>query len=795
MTSPDRTPSIPSSPQSPISSADVFSADEVADSASDSSEDDEDVEYQPPRFSSNYGNNNNIEEYEGGGEEEELEEEEEEEEQLDERAFFSEVPVGLAVETELHDQNPNFRESTESLASVLNELNEVMGEINEVMLHADSTVARVVADGFRAENVIDVPDDEEERVAPTATQGDFQEVRGNRAKCENLETQAGIDADTSLNCPICMEPWTSSGNHRISCLPCGHLFGWSCIRKWIQQGGKRIGKCPHCNNKCKVSEIRILYVPRIAVADGEMQQELTLLQAENDKLKLENKNLVEDNHQIKEEHGHYMDIKSLRVEKQILLDEIQRLHGQKALLAATVSEPYGSPSGCHMTRFDVRDEWKRHELYEPLLKKRHTLSNDVIHLPKQGSTSSCFGMNRGIQHSFELQAQLELEGGRYFDMDASSQMLLVSQKASDLGNVHFLTKISFLAFRGGDKIHLPDGTGAIRDLHIAPIGTGEPGRLALVASMGKKLSLVSLQTKNVVLTYNLECPAWSCAWDINDPQRVYAGLQNGKLLIFDLRKTSSPTNGISSSNNKPIHTLHSVASFRGSNDEYGGRAVLGASCVGPALWNVEDPICRSYSIPGPENQGACISVAYCSKSDIAVASYRPFVGPQFGAPACSSSSMEGTISSQCISAEGFVDPSSLARPPRMGSHFVLTRNGRNPQFGNPMAHQEVSAAGVGWNFNSEKVMRGSVSAVGVPKSAIITLETSGRGPDCKQSLFACGDECIKAVSLWDVQCLSTLNSLQPHETPIQDVKHVQMQGTDILGCVSEKKLQIYAYSK
>ncbi|KAH9315616.1 hypothetical protein KI387_024243, partial [Taxus chinensis] len=378
------------------------------------------------------------------------------------------------------------------------------------------------------------------------------------------------------------------------CLPCGHLFGWSCIRKWIQQGSKRIGKCPHCNKKCKFNDIRILYVPRITVADGEMQQELTLIRAENEKLKLENKNLTDERHRRKEEQAHFVDIKQLMVQKQILLDDIQRLRGEKALLAATLSEPHGSSSGCHKMLFDVSDEWRKHEPYEPSSKRRHTLSNDVVHLTNigsLGSTSSPFGMNTGAQPRFNLQAQSALEGGRYFDMDASSQMLLVSQKASDLGSVHFLTKISFLAFGGGDKIHLPNGTGPIRDLHIAPTGTSEAGRLALVASMGKKLSLVSLQTKNVVVTYNLECPAWSCAWDLNDSHRVYAGLQNGMLLIFDLRNTSSPTNSINGFHSKPLHTLHSVASFRGKNNEYGGRAVLGASCVGPTLWHVEDPMC------------------------------------------------------------------------------------------------------------------------------------------------------------------------------------------------------------
>lgn len=33
-------------------------------------------------------------------------------------------------------------------------------------------------------------------------------------------------------CPICLDLWEKSGQHRLSALRCGHLFGESCIRRW-----------------------------------------------------------------------------------------------------------------------------------------------------------------------------------------------------------------------------------------------------------------------------------------------------------------------------------------------------------------------------------------------------------------------------------------------------------------------------------------------------------------------------------------------------------------------------------
>lgn len=50
-------------------------------------------------------------------------------------------------------------------------------------------------------------------------------------------------------------------------------------------------------------------------------------------------------------------------------------------------------------------------------------------------------------------------------------------------------QMSLMDFWVGECINLPPGTGAIRDIRIAPTGTSAPGRLALVASLGKKLSL------------------------------------------------------------------------------------------------------------------------------------------------------------------------------------------------------------------------------------------------------------------------------------------------------------------
>lgn len=54
-------------------------------------------------------------------------------------------------------------------------------------------------------------------------------------------TSASVDEEEGDTCTICLEPWTNAGDHRLSALRCGHLFGYKCILKWLR-GQTR--KCP-----------------------------------------------------------------------------------------------------------------------------------------------------------------------------------------------------------------------------------------------------------------------------------------------------------------------------------------------------------------------------------------------------------------------------------------------------------------------------------------------------------------------------------------------------------------------
>ncbi|XP_037721110.1 E3 ubiquitin-protein ligase RFWD3 [Drosophila subpulchrella] len=60
------------------------------------------------------------------------------------------------------------------------------------------------------------------------------------------------------NCPICLCPWTSQGNHRVVSLRCGHLFGSSCVRTAI----RRFHRCPICRRRAQHSDVRRIFSRR-----------------------------------------------------------------------------------------------------------------------------------------------------------------------------------------------------------------------------------------------------------------------------------------------------------------------------------------------------------------------------------------------------------------------------------------------------------------------------------------------------------------------------------------------------
>ncbi|KAL9272389.1 E3 ubiquitin-protein ligase rfwd3.S-like protein [Drosera capensis] len=120
------------------------------------------------------------------------------------------------------------------------------------------------------------------RAEVTGAEDNAVVVSASGVECKGVEgVDSGIDG---LSCPICMDPLSREGEHIACCLPCGHLYGMSCIKTWLQQ--RAMGKCPQCNKNCTFMDVRRLYLPQITVANDEMQEKIMILEAKCASLEL-----------------------------------------------------------------------------------------------------------------------------------------------------------------------------------------------------------------------------------------------------------------------------------------------------------------------------------------------------------------------------------------------------------------------------------------------------------------------------------------------------------------------------
>lgn len=91
------------------------------------------------------------------------------------------------------------------------------------------------------------------------------------------------DEDGKL-CPICLDSWTNSGEHRLCALRCGHLFGHNCVERWLS--GQKT--CPTCKRPVRKSDIRFIYAKKLIALDtsvlNSLQTQLDATMAEKNTL-------------------------------------------------------------------------------------------------------------------------------------------------------------------------------------------------------------------------------------------------------------------------------------------------------------------------------------------------------------------------------------------------------------------------------------------------------------------------------------------------------------------------------
>uniref|UniRef100_A0A0D9VNF8 RING-type domain-containing protein n=1 Tax=Leersia perrieri TaxID=77586 RepID=A0A0D9VNF8_9ORYZ len=147
----------------------------------------------------------------------------------------------------------------------------------------------------------------------------------------------GAAAETH-GCPVCMEPWTSQGAHRICCVPCGHVYGRSCLEKWLQQCGNTSATCPQCGKRFQHKGITNLYAPEVAVPNNDLEKEVLHLKRKSESLEekvMKHEKLLEEmnerllemtsaqKRQVVSEQTLMNDIGSSKRQKEIVMDGLR----------------------------------------------------------------------------------------------------------------------------------------------------------------------------------------------------------------------------------------------------------------------------------------------------------------------------------------------------------------------------------------------------------------------------------------------------------------------------------------
>ncbi|NXB33246.1 RFWD3 ligase, partial [Eulacestoma nigropectus] len=377
-----------------------------------------------------------------------------------------------------------------------------------------------------------------------------------------------VDEEEGDTCAICFEQWTNAGDHRLSALRCGHLFGYTCIERWLKG---QAGKCPQCNKKAKRSDIVILYARTLKALDTSEQERM--------RSSLEKEQMLRRQAELESAQS--------RLQLQVLTDECSKLRKQVQELKALVSQYNVSAS------------------------------------QQPGSSRTCLP---GSLPSSQSQRKYHLEkvflvsqtgNCRVMAYCDSLSCLVVSQPSPQSTFIPGCgVKMMSLANLKSSQ-YIPIHSKQIRGLAF---GTRADG-LLLSAALDSTLKLTSLATNTVVQTYNAGRPVWSCCWCLDDTNYVYAGLVNGSIMIYDLRDTNSHVQELVPQKSRcPMVSLSYLPRMASASLPYGG--ILAGTLEGACFW--EQKAGNSYRPHHlPLEPGGCIDLQTEINTRHCLATYRP----------------------------------------------------------------------------------------------------------------------------------------------------------------------------
>ncbi|XP_078366102.1 E3 ubiquitin-protein ligase rfwd3.S-like isoform X1 [Oculina patagonica] len=388
--------------------------------------------------------------------------------------------------------------------------------------------------------------------------------------------------DDSQCCPICFEPWSNSGSHRLSSLSCGHLFGRSCIERWLKAKGGN-DKCPQCNAPARKKDIRNIYTKALKAIDTtERDRALADLEKEKEARQKAEEREARALLQYQLAKAECERIVAQLKQQEELVFSIQR-ESRSSLCCRCNSGSEGPSTGIR------------------------------TYGQSTSSQSSTPRKSYVLQTSF----QVSQSGARVVAFDQHHAVLVVSKPSPNQLFPGFgVVKVSSLDSKHCEYVRIHQK--AVRDVAFNCRGDG----LLLTASMDKTVRVTSMLSNTVVQTYSTPVPAWSCAWNDHDTNYIYCGLQNGTCLIFDVRNTDTYLKSIQSATGGscPVISVAHVSPDPHSALRPGG--ILACKLEGASFWEKTpgaDYLPHHFTLP----EGSCTSLSFEPSTRHCMFSLRP----------------------------------------------------------------------------------------------------------------------------------------------------------------------------
>ncbi|XP_061696605.1 E3 ubiquitin-protein ligase RFWD3 isoform X2 [Syngnathoides biaculeatus] len=331
-------------------------------------------------------------------------------------------------------------------------------------------------------------------------------------------------------CSICFEAWTAAGDHRVAALRCGHLFGFTCIRKWLTSQ-RSAAKCPQCNKKAKRSDILLLYAPKLRAVDN----------SEHESLK-----------------------KSLE-EEQSRRRKAELESAQYKLKLQVITNKFGRA---------------QQELREMKARMVHAGGSSAAAAASSSPPRCAAGSRLMAPYSFSDAVMVSANGGcRVLAHSEWLHCLVASQPSAHAALLpgYGVKKVSLAHIKSSQ--YVPIHAAQIRGLCFNRQSAG----LLLSASLDGTLKLTSLSANAVVQTYKADKPVWSCCWCADDPNYAYAGLSNGSVLLYDVRDTSAHVREL-----QPLRSRAPVASLcyipRAASSSFPCGGLIAGTLEGGYFW-------------------------------------------------------------------------------------------------------------------------------------------------------------------------------------------------------------------